>query len=516
MRKVQKRNVTPYITLTLIFLLGFYVRLEPYLYEPNIPYGLGDAAFHYQVGKTLYEGKSLDYLWNGLGSNLRHDRFYYPPLSYYLMAFSARLTGDFQHIVYVVNALFSSLAILTTYLLIRELLGEYPALASSLFIALSIRDISSLHWGQWHTAYSLAFVPLILYFGIKSMEKNTYLYLFAFSTGLCILTYPPTAVFPLASFILFAFFQTKGKLPWSLRQLLLSLTILLITVSPMYSSWGQLVNHTVSEGGVDWNQLGLTSWYPPEMKGIPVYPKEWYAPIFVYTLPGLVLILIGVVILLLKCKAKAAHIPLRLSAVMVAVFYILLHSTLHFSHMRALKVVTLEPYVLLIAFSVPLSTKLVKGRGIKAAYLLLLAILVLTQLPPLCNVGENLFPVGVRLTPMQMEALNWLKTNTGGRSLVAYFGYNDFMLSWGTVLSDRMLLRPLNGTYYIEKEPVKLTGEVYALLDSNMPFIQPQRRAERLREVRAVNDKLSENSVPVFTNDEIIIRRINTNLSSLK
>jgi len=491
----------------LLFLLAFYIRVEPYLYAPDIPYGLRDAAFHYQVGKLLFEGKSPSFVWNGLGINLRHENFYYPPLSYYVPAYAARLTGDFQHTVYVVAALFCSLAVVSTFLLVRELFGDYPALAGATFIALSIRDVSSQIWGQWHSSYSLVFAPLIIYFGMKSLKDGRFLYLCSLSAGLCLLTYPQTILIPLLSLVFFIVLSTDGRLPWKGTDILGSIVLFALLALPMIPGTNSLVGHAEGEGsGAPGFVSSLIRWYPADFEKVQAYPKEWYDPIGNYSVFGILLIASGAIILF-KDRSPQGRRAFLLIVAMILAFYLAVHLTQLLSLMRALKLIVLEPYIFAVAFAAPFSKKIVKDKRVKVAAVILLAFFILWQARLLYGVGERLFPIGIRLTPNEMAALDYLREKTGDRSLVAFFGNNDVMLDWGTVLSERLLLAPKNGGFYIENEPVKLSGEVYFLFDANMPFMDNNRRQEEVQKLIDLNTMLQNTSVISYANDEVVIRR---------
>ena len=496
------------IILLVLILLAFHVRLMHFLYAPDLPYGMGDAAFHYQIGLRLFRGEPLDYVWNGLLYNEFQGRFFFPPLAYYIPAYAAKLTGEFQHTVYPVNALISSLAVLTTFLLVRELLGEHPALAASLFMALNIRDIESLMWGQWPAVYSLSLTPLIIYAGLKSVRQPHYLYISAFSTGLCVLTYPQTAVYAFACVAAVALMHRRN-LQWRWSHVAASLAILLLVSSPVLLDWSRLSGKAAGEGGrvkdVLWS---LLSWYPKDYEN-PIYPPEWYNPLQRYTLFGLPLIAAGFILLFLNRDSKAGKTPFLLFLAMAVLFYLAVHLTqILVSLPRALKYILLEPYVLSIAFAAPFSPKLVDDRRLRIAALALLLLFTLNFLPMMFPSDRQLALPGMRVTPKQLEALEWLRSNTGERSIVIYQGYRPMMLGWGTVLSGRRLVKPEGDGYYFQGVPVWLEGEAYALIDFNKPSQQPPPPEQTPDRLAAVDKSLENISAVAFRNEEIIIRRL--------
>jgi len=500
-RGKRTRRHAPLILLAVLFLAGLYLRLDPYLLAPDLPYGLGDAAYHYQIGERIYKGKSLDYIWSGVGYNLRHDRFYYPPLSYYLPAYIGRVAGDFQHTVYIFNALFSSLAIVAAYLFARELFGDYPALGSAAFIAFSHRDISSLVWGQWHTAVSLTFIPLTLYFGLKSLKDPRNLSLCLLSSGLCVLTYPQTAAYPLLCILTFAVIKFRRRLPWKARDILIACGLFLIVVSPMFTSFPKLLANPSNEGGYvgDLPKM-LLSWYPKDFEK-PVYPPEWYSLLSMYGPLGVLTLFAGTTSLALS--RQNGQDQLTLFAVMVASFYILVHATEFVSMMRSFKYLTLEAYAFSLAPAALLSSKKFHAAG--AALLILFSA---QQFYLLEGIGGRLFPVGVRVTEDQLAALKWLGKNTEEKSMVVYNGFNPAMFEWGSALSDRLILKPVNGRYFTREEEVGLGGDVYAIIDRRLPAFDDVESQRRLRMLDALGKQLSNTSENVFENGEITILKI--------
>ncbi|MFH0861538.1 MAG: glycosyltransferase family 39 protein [Candidatus Altiarchaeota archaeon] len=505
---IIKDRRTPYAALAAIFVLALYLRTEAYLYAPDLPFGMGDAAFHYQIQERIYNGKDTDHIPNGLLYSEFQGRFFFPPFSYYLPAYVAKAVGDFQHSVYLVNGLFNCLAVLSTFLLAMELFGAYPALASALFVALSIRDVSSLLWGQWPLTYSLPFISLALYAGLKSLRSPKYIYLLSASLGLCALTYPQIAIFSLSSFGGFLLLIRPKRMPYAPRHVLISVAIFLLLVLPLLMRWSDLEGKVASEGP---SKLGLLStafsWYPVDYLGI--YPPKWYSSTYNYGIFGIALALLGVGLLYLRREDKTAKAALALFASMAGSLYLATHVTQSFISLpRALKFIPAETYALAIVVAAPFSKRLTKDTRIRTLAFILLLLFAADNLPTMAGAGERIFPVGVRITPGQMEAAAWLKENTGDEAAAVYYGFDEPYIDWGTVLSGRRILEPEGDRFFFQKTEVPLKGEVYAILDGNIPQAEGSIRAGYVRQLEAADRLLSDRSVIVFSNGEVTIRRL--------
>lgn len=502
-----------YLLLAMVFLMGFYLRLEPFLFAPDLPYGFGDAALHYQIGKLIYDGHSLQNVHNILLYSVFKNEVYYPPLTHYLPAYLGRLVGNFQHTLYVTNAFFLSLSILTIYLLVREFFGDYPALVSSLFIALSTRDIEALYWGTWMITYALPFLPLTLYFAVKSSRGEMNIILCGLSAGVSFLAYPQIAVYSFAVGMAYMLYMSREKNKALIKPFIYSVVFFILVSSPVLMSFDKLFLIANIDNKLTDSTLTdiLLSWYPLD-PGYSNYPPEWYDPLKVYNYFGLLLSLMGLIILVVKRKNKLAQNVLAMVLFLFISLYLFshVHQIIMWVSNRPLKYMAVEAYILAVLVAVPFYSKLNLPKHILAFAAVLFVGYVIIQSQLLFGSGIRMFPVGERITPGQLEALEWIRSNTGETSSIIYQGYASMAhWGWGSVISERRFLKPNNGKYFFSGEEVSLDAETYVFIDANMRSTENETVImQDYRKLQNINNQLKNVSSVAYNNEEIIIRRL--------
>jgi 4-amino-4-deoxy-L-arabinose transferase-like glycosyltransferase len=504
----------PIILLAIIFLMGLCLRLEPFLFAPDLPYGLRDAALHYQIAKLVYDGRSLHNVYNILLYPVFKDEVYYPPLTHYVPAYLGRLVGDFQHTLYITNALFESLSIITIYLLAREIFGDYPALASSLFIALSTRDVEALYWGTWMITYATPFIPLTLYFAVKSLKDARNLVLCGLSAGICFLAYPQIAVYSYASGIAYILLRRGKNIRPMIRHFLYSAVVFILVSSPVLLSFDKLLRIASIDNKLTDSTFTdiILSWYPLD-PGNNNYPPGWYDPIETYNYFGLLLPLTGFTVLYARRKDKRVHNAITLVLLLLCSFYLFshIHQIITWASNRPLKYMAAEAYILALLAAAPFHSKInpQKYNRVFAAALLLGFVIIQSQL--LFGYGIRVFPVGERITPGELKAIEWIRTSTGEKSSILYRGYAP-MVNWGwaSVLSERRFLTPNNGKYMFSGQETTLDQETYVYIDANMPYWLQNETVikEEFGKLQDINNQLKDISILTYSTEEVIIRRL--------
>ncbi len=177
----MKRFVFP-----LILLLAFVVRI---VWLDRYPVGFtpDEASFGYDAYSLLTTGK--DQWGQTFPLSLRSFGDFKLPFYAYLTIPSVAIFGLNEFSVRLPNALFGTLAVLVTYLMVLELTKDKKvALASSFFLAISPWHIS-LSRGAFETNLTTFFLPLGVYAFLKGLKNHRWMILSAFSFGLNLFSY---------------------------------------------------------------------------------------------------------------------------------------------------------------------------------------------------------------------------------------------------------------------------------------------------------------------------------------
>ena len=154
------------LSVVILYLAALYIWTLP-IQKNRLPFGDVDASSHFAVGdymvthdKSIY--KVPYYIFSRYGGQ-NYGYLWYPP-QYWTDTGIFQIIGEERVFpTFVMIAVFSSLIIISSYLLIRKLFGFWPAILSSFLLIFSTRDFMVYLWGQWPQAVSFAITPLVLY-----------------------------------------------------------------------------------------------------------------------------------------------------------------------------------------------------------------------------------------------------------------------------------------------------------------------------------------------------------------
>lgn len=155
----------------------------------NFPVGFtpDEASFGYDAYSILKTGK--DQWGSTLPLVLKSFGDYKAPLFSYILIPSVAILGLTKEAVRVPNAIIGTIAIVATYLLVLEMFkNKNLALVSAFLLSISSWHIM-MSRGGFEANLTTLFLPLGLYFLIKGLSKNNYLYLGSFVLGLNLFTY---------------------------------------------------------------------------------------------------------------------------------------------------------------------------------------------------------------------------------------------------------------------------------------------------------------------------------------
>jgi len=304
------------ILIAVLYLFCLYWWTLPF-HDNTLPYGEVDASSHYAiVDYTLSSDRSITdlpaYIDKRYGTDnvFKNHILWYPPSFHYGLAIASVFGGDVDLSIYLANAVFCSLIVLSAYFLMRKFYGIEAALLSSWLLIFSIRDILIYLWGQWPERMAFAYLPLVMYTFYMHMtdKKPIYLYLLGAFSAITLLIHPMVFFHAaMAVIVMSILFFFKRSFSFSLKHTgIASLIFLIIIASVPFQSLNVIKKMFVEENDLqDKGDLSrLFSWFKPQANN-PGVPASYFS----YTdmigpLWTVIFVLLGIVFLLLRRNAK--------------------------------------------------------------------------------------------------------------------------------------------------------------------------------------------------------------------
>jgi len=196
--RMIKITKTEIIILIVVYLFALFLWTLPFQ-DQSIPYGEGDASINFFLSNHMFStDKPMVYVPNAtsvLGiSSQSEDYAKVNPNNYLFYAPQFHTNFAVMQIIgnnaiigfYLYLAIICSSIFFTVYFLMRGLYGPITGLLSGFLMIFSVRDQLSYIWGQWGTAFTFLFIPLVLYTYykysssvIEKKEKPIYAYILA-------------------------------------------------------------------------------------------------------------------------------------------------------------------------------------------------------------------------------------------------------------------------------------------------------------------------------------------------
>lgn len=287
-----------------------------------MPYGEVDAASHYAVADyTKLADRSITtlpyYIDMRYGGDNKFEQhvLWYPPPFHTGLAIAAVFGGEGYAPIFIANAIFCSLIILSIYFIMRKFFGFEAALVSSLLLIFSMRDIMVFLWGQWPERMGFAYLPLILYCFYKyctsylnNKEKRIYIYIMPLLLAVNFFIHPMDFFHSVAALVVLGLFflLKERRLFFSIKHVFAAIILFLFILSIFPSQTLNVFIRTQSdeEGGSKGDFTRLFYWFKPQKDnaGVPqsyFSYKEMIGPY--WTIP---FILVGVLFLLLRRNRK--------------------------------------------------------------------------------------------------------------------------------------------------------------------------------------------------------------------
>jgi len=280
------------LIILVIYLVTLYFWTLP-IQTKQLPYGEVDAASHYAIADYTYTSdRSINELpyyidWRyGRDNKFKEHVLWYPPPFHTNLAMSSVFYGGDMGI-YVMNAILCSLFVLSIYFVMRKLFGFEAAVASSILLIFSVRDIMVYLWGQWPERVAFAFVPLIIYCFykyvegyLKGIKKPIYLYVMAAFLATNLFMHPMVFFHSVAALVVISglFFLKFRKKFFDWKPILITIAIFIIIVSVFpYQTMNAFIRLSTekAEHADKGDFSRLFYWFKPPKIGQSV-PSEYY------------------------------------------------------------------------------------------------------------------------------------------------------------------------------------------------------------------------------------------------
>ena len=423
------------IIILLLWLFTIYFWSLPFQ-ENRVPYGDVDSSTHFTLEDYMGEKKNPVYylpyyLLKGGYEDEGGGKLWYPPQFHTFGAILQIMGGERILPILLFHAIASSAIIFTSYFFIRKLFGFIPALASSIMLVFSKRDILWYLWGQYPQVLSFALIPLIAYTYYKLLEDNEggkkYLYLLPIILAIQFFIHAQALFTSFFVILIYTIFITikKKKIGFNLKETIIFFIILIVLLLPFYSfplGGGAAYSKEIGRGGfIKFNKLNtLFHWYGSinEHHGVPDFYYSFRSihglQSFVMFLFFLLLLLIGLIFLLIRRENK----DILLIALFIS-FFISSHDLI-FGFGRAERFLEIEAFVLYpivvlgIIYLSSFVSRIINFNKTSIKFVLIIIFImffIFFNFKDSYNSLKEGYAGILRLTPFQLEAADWMKQN---------------------------------------------------------------------------------------------------------
>ncbi len=523
-----------FLLVILLYLAALYIWTLP-MQGNKMPFGDVDASSHFTIGDFMVSYDQsiikipypITFRYRGQNS-LFPDYIWYPPQYWTNTAIAQIIGGERILPVFIFVAIFSSLIILSSYLLIRNLFGFWAAFLSSFLLIFSTRDYMIYLWGQWPQSLSFAFTPLTLYCFYRYCKNHNegqgrpiYLYLMAVFLAAQFLFHPQGLIASAGALILYSLtlIVKNRKMPFSIKHASIAAAIFIavcVAFAPL--NIGEFIVELTSKqdtGAAKILQLDkLFKWYQG-IKNDPGLPDFYFTYngahgslqdglLSWWTLPFL---LIGLFVLAYRRKEE----DFVLLSWFVS-FYFLTRLVVFGYGTRDIRMFAYEAHVFYPIIAVGLvSLSSLPPQETLRKYLKFGLIAVFLVLAITVN-GKSAYDVLssqkysiARINPWQYEAADWLRSNSEESAQiydVGTFGYQNYAakIKWLGVLSQRHFIvndYELNSTGYVfldYTDGIILKNNNYPDADSYLAALQ--------------NFEKGINATPIYNKNNIRVYKV--------
>ncbi|MFH1850499.1 MAG: DUF6541 family protein [archaeon] len=422
----------------------------------DMPFGDVDSSGHFLLGDYYYQSDRPYYtlpniIYVFISKTLTN--LWYPP-QFHLNAAMFQIIGGSRIIpAYLFYAFACSLAVITTYFLMRKLFGIFPALLAGLFLAFSKRDYLAYLWGLWPERISYALLPMVMYTYyrytnsyLKKKDNNAYLFLTLLLMACQYLMHPQGLFHSLVVLGIYTIFLVikSRRFPVSIRNSILPVILFILLVAPFSYTTIRYVTQVMPQQSGDslriQNPSRLFQWYPPD---IPYTP--WLGDYGVmygwWTFPFLML---GIVYLLIKRDRKS----LLMLSFLIGLYLLMhldvigysnrVHRSLNAESHIFYPLIALGMYFAATALRVSRKYQPVLKYSLLVLFILVIAFMHAKKEYP--NISQA-YAGYLRITQPQYDAAVWMKDNVPEDAKVRLVGTAIYYKKkWIPVLSHREVL----------------------------------------------------------------------------
>ncbi len=503
--KISMKNIE-IILIVILYLSALYIWTLP-IQKNKLPFGDVDASSHFVIGdymatydKSIAKVPYPVFSRYGAQNSAFPGYFWYPP-QYWTNTGIAQILGGERIIpVFIFVAIFSSMIVISSYYLIRNLFGFWTAFLSSFLLIFSVRDYMVYLWGQWPQSLSFAFTPLVLYSFYRyyqnykeNKNKAIYLYILSLFLAAQFFFHPQGLIASISALIAFnlILLVKYRKIPFNFKHAFIAFIIFTI-ISSLFAPFNvkDFLNSLLPSGQKEDKSIEidkLFKWYQG-IKNDPGLPDFYFTynrthgslnggVLSWWTLP---LLLLGLFVLMSRRNDK----DLLLLSWLVS-FYFLTRLVIFGVGERDIRMFAYEAHVFypIIAIGamsinsfIPLKNAEKYGKYILVALFLILAVSINGK-SAYETLGGMQYSVG-RINPAQYEAAEWIRNNLPQNADIYDFGtlgyqYYGGKVKWLGVLSQRHFVvedREINQTDYVfvdYSDVLLLKSQEYANLIQN-------------------------------------------------
>jgi hypothetical protein len=432
------RNIEA-IIVTLLYLTCLYYWTLPIQQNP-LPYGEVDAASHFAIADYSYQSDrsitSLPYYIDkryGHDNSFKNHVLWYPPPFHTGLAIAAVFGGESVVPIFVTNAIFCSLIVLSVYFIMRKLFGFEVALLSGFLLIFSMRDVMIYLWGQWPERMGFAFLPLILYCFYKysvsyldKEEKPIYLYIMSVLLAINLFIHPMDFFHSVAAILIVGllFLIKEKRLFFGFKHLIGSVLLFLVIISIFPYQTMNVVVKTQGEGEATGDISRMLYWFKPQEdnQGVPASYFSYKAMIGPYF--TIAFIFLGILFLLLRRNKKdlvllgwlvSLYIMIHLDVIGKGRVHRSLSGTAHiFYPLMVLGVV----FLISIIPGFKQYKKAIRYGAVIVFGLLMFFSFGIQAQKQLAGAYQGL----LRVNPYQQEVISWLQVNTPDDALIYHMG----------------------------------------------------------------------------------------------
>ncbi len=514
----MKKTHLEIILITILYLAALYTWTLP-MQKNSMPFGDVDSSSHFAIGDYIYRTNKAPiavpfYIYNRYGTqnDFKEGALWYAPQFWTNTGVMQIISGERILPVFLWIAIMCSIVILTSYFLVRSLFGMWPALLSSLLLVFSTRDYMIYLWGQWPQSISYAYLPLVLYCFyryISDSRNPIYLYIAGVFLAIQSFFHLQGLIASITILIIYSIILIikEKRIILELKHLFISI-LLFLSIAYIFAPFNfpEFVFEAAS-GSTGDKPLGLGAlfhWYPEAERsagGIPefyfYYNQAHGSPenglLSWWTLP---LLFTGVLFLLIKRDNRAL---LYISS--LAAFFILTHLGIVGLGARDARMVALEaqiiyPVIAVGLISIPLFLKSPSRQYIKYGMIILFLVFLLSvNAPPMIRIMKDMRLSIGRITPVQLEAADWMLNNLPEKArLINYGTLGGAKVKWLNVLAAKQFIT----------DPDSQDKPTHLMLDySDLTLI---RSTDGIEQLQALENQF--NATPIYNKNNIRVYQV--------